>query len=144
VISPTDPAARYTASANSVAGYAYSNKYLIDLKHAVIMDVEATTTVPKRDGRTKDGTMLYFTRKQDCHACALKPQCCPNVPARKIARSIYRNRTVEHIAAHTGASYIPLHVSGIVSRVVNWTIFNWTSSSNSVFRNTSAMRLASA
>jgi MFS superfamily sulfate permease-like transporter len=42
VISPTDPAARYTASANSVAGYAYSDNYLIDLKHAVIMDVETT------------------------------------------------------------------------------------------------------
>jgi hypothetical protein len=37
VISPTDPAARYTASANSVAGYAYSDNYLIDLKHAVIV-----------------------------------------------------------------------------------------------------------
>ena len=45
VISPTDPAARYTDSANSVAGYAYSDNYLIDLKHAVIMDVEATTTI---------------------------------------------------------------------------------------------------
>jgi transposase len=182
VISPTDPAARYTASANSVAGYAYSDNYLIDLKHAVIMDVEATTTVrqaevgaaktmldrtaeqfevapsrlvadagygsaemigwlvdergiephvklmdkskrtdgtfsrsdfafdpagnlyvcpagkelkkyhrsfPKRDGLTKDGTMIYFARKQDCHACALKPRCCPNVPARKIARSVH-------------------------------------------------------
>src|SRR5271155_4777324 len=44
-ISPTDPAARYTASANSLAGYAYSDNYLIDLKHAVIMDVEATTTI---------------------------------------------------------------------------------------------------
>ena len=44
-ISPTDPAARYAASANSVAGYAYSDNYLIDLKHAVIMDVEATTTI---------------------------------------------------------------------------------------------------
>src|ERR1700730_17570247 len=45
VISPTDPAARYTASANSVAGYAYSDNYLVDLKHAVIVDVEATTIV---------------------------------------------------------------------------------------------------
>jgi hypothetical protein len=44
-ISPTDPAARYTASANSLAGYAYSDNDLIDLKHAVIMDVEATTTI---------------------------------------------------------------------------------------------------
>ena len=45
MISPTDPAARYTASANSVAGYAYSDNYLVDLKHAVIVDVEATTTI---------------------------------------------------------------------------------------------------
>src|ERR1700739_3774991 len=182
VISPTDPAARYTASANSVAGYAYSDNYLIDLKHAAIMDVEATTTIrqaevgaaqsmphvtaeqfdvtpsrlvadagygsaemvgwlvdergiephvklmdkaertdgtfsrsdfafnpegnlyvcpagkelkkyhrsfPKRDGLTKDATMSYFARKRDCEACALKPKCCPNVPARNIARSIH-------------------------------------------------------
>jgi hypothetical protein len=181
-ISPTDPAARYTASANSVAGYAYSDNYLIDLKHAVIMDVEATTAIRQaevgeaktmldrtagrfdvtpsrlvadggygsaemigwlvdergiephvrlidkaertdgtfsrsdfvfdpesnlyvcpggkelrkyhrsfskpRDGVTKEGTMIYFARKQDCEACALKAKCCPNVPARKIARSI--------------------------------------------------------
>jgi hypothetical protein len=37
----------------------------------------------------KDGTMIDFALKQDCHACALKPQCCPNMPARKIARSIH-------------------------------------------------------
>ena len=184
VISPIDPAARYTASANSVAGYAYSDNYLIDLmKHAVIVDVEATTTIRQaevgaaktmldrraeqfdvtasrlvadegygsaemvgwmvdergiephvklidkaertdgtfsrsdfafdpesnlyvcaggkelrkyhrafakpRDGVTKEGTMIYFARKRDCGACALKPKCCPNVPARKIARSIH-------------------------------------------------------
>jgi hypothetical protein len=44
-VSPTDPAARYTAAANAPAVYAYSDNYLIDLKHAVIMDVEATTAV---------------------------------------------------------------------------------------------------
>ena len=182
-ISPTDPAARYTASANSVAGYAYSDNYLIDLKHAVIMDVEATTAIRQaevgaaktmldrtaeqfdvapsrrvadggygsaemvgwlvgergiephvklidkaertdgtfsrsdfaydpernlyvcpggkelkkyqrtfskpRDGLTKEGTMIYFARKHDCAACALKPKCRPNVPARKIARSVH-------------------------------------------------------
>ena len=183
MISPTDPAARYTASANSVAGYAYSDNYLIDLKHEVIMDVEATMTIRQaevgaaktmldrtteqfdvtpsrlvadggygsaemvgwlvdergiephvklidkaertdgtfsrsdfafdpernvyvcpggqelrkyhrafakpRDGLTKDGTMIYFARKRDCEACALKSKCCPNVPARKIARSVH-------------------------------------------------------
>lgn len=44
-VSPTDPAARYTAAANGPAVYAYSDNYLIDLKHAVILDVEATTAV---------------------------------------------------------------------------------------------------
>src|SRR6516162_5432401 len=182
-ISPTDPAARYTAAANSAAVYAYSDNYLVDLKHAVIVDVEATTAIRQaevgaartmldrtaeqfdvqparlvadggygsaemlgwlvdergiephvkvfdksertdgtfsrsdftydaeanlyvcpggkelkkhhrnfskpRDGLTKVGTLLYFARKHDCDACALKPRCCPNMPARKIARSIY-------------------------------------------------------
>src|SRR6516165_6596083 len=182
-ISPVDPAARYTAAANSAAVYAYSDNYLVDLKHAVIMDVEATTAIRQaevgaaktmldraaeqsdvqpsrlvadagygsaemlgwlvdergiephvkvfdksertdgtfsrsdfvydaevdlyicpggkelmtyhrnfskpRDGLTKVGTLLYFARKHDCDACALKSRCCPNMPARKIARSIY-------------------------------------------------------
>src|SRR5580693_10601378 len=39
-ISPTDPAAR-CAAADKPAVYAYSDNNLIDLKHAVIMDVEA-------------------------------------------------------------------------------------------------------
>jgi hypothetical protein len=57
------PAARYTASANSVAGYAYSDNYLIDLKHAVIMDVEATTTIRQAEvGAAK--TMLDRTAEQ--------------------------------------------------------------------------------
>jgi hypothetical protein len=42
-----------------------------------------------RHGLTKDGTMIYFARKQDREACALKPKCRPNVAARKIARSIH-------------------------------------------------------
>ena len=63
VISPTDPAARYTASANSVAGYAYSDNYLVDLKHAVIVDVEATTTIRQAEvGAAK--TMLDRTAEQ--------------------------------------------------------------------------------
>ena len=62
-ISPTDPAARYTASANSVAGYAYSDNYLVDLKHAVILDVEATTTIRQAEvGAAK--TMLDRTAEQ--------------------------------------------------------------------------------
>jgi hypothetical protein len=44
-ISPTNPAARYTAAADKPAVYAYSDNDLIDLKHVVITDVEATTAI---------------------------------------------------------------------------------------------------
>src|SRR4029453_7646541 len=36
-----------------------------------------------------DGMMRYRASKLDCQGCALKPQCCPNAPARKIPRSIH-------------------------------------------------------
>src|SRR6516165_8833084 len=182
-ISPTDPAARYTAAADTPAFYAYADNYLVDLKNAVIMDVEATTAVRQaevgaaktmidrtaerfdlkpsrlagdagygsgemvawlvdqrgiephvklvdksertdgtfsrsdfvydpeqdlyecpggkqlrkyrraftkpRDGVRKDGRIGYRAIQRDCNACALKPKCCPNMPARKIERSIH-------------------------------------------------------
>ena len=34
-------------------------------------------------------TLLYRASKHDCDACALKPRCCPNAPARKVPRSIH-------------------------------------------------------
>ena len=40
-----------------------------------------------RLGLTKEGTVIYFASKRDCGVCALKPKCCPNAPARKIAPS---------------------------------------------------------
>jgi transposase len=182
-ISPTDPAARWTAAAGGPAVYAYADNYLIDLKHAVIMDVEATTAVRQaevtaaktmidrtaerlevtpdrlaadtgygsaemlawlvdergiephipvfdksertdgtfsrddftydeeadvyvcpggkelrkyrraftmpRTGVLKDNTVRYRASKRDCDACPMKPQCCPNAPARKVPRSIH-------------------------------------------------------
>jgi hypothetical protein len=33
--------------------------------------------------------MRYRATKHDCGACALKPRCCPNRPARKVLRSIH-------------------------------------------------------
>jgi transposase len=202
-ISPTDPAARYTAAADTPAVYAYSDNYLVDLKNAVIMDVEATTAVrpaevgaaktmldrtaerldvtpsrlvadagygsadmvgwlvdergvephmklmdksertdgtfsrsdfaydpegnvyvcpggkelkkyhrafsKPRAGPTKEGTLIYFARKQDCDACAFKPKCCPKLPARKIARSI-------HEAARDKARAIAKTEAYVVSR----------------------------
>jgi hypothetical protein len=62
-ISPTDPAARYTAAADTPAVYAYSGNYLVDLKSAMIMDVEATTAVRQAEvGAAK--TMLDRTAEQ--------------------------------------------------------------------------------
>ena len=40
---------------------------------------------------TKDGMMRYRASRHDCSVCALKPQCCPKEPARKIPRSIHED-----------------------------------------------------
>jgi transposase len=44
-LAPADPASRWTGANGGMAFYAYSTNYLIDLKHAVIVDVEASTAV---------------------------------------------------------------------------------------------------
>jgi transposase len=44
-ISPADPAARWTGAHGGPAFFAYSTNYLIDLDHAIIVDVEASTAV---------------------------------------------------------------------------------------------------
>ena len=49
-------------------------------------------------------TLLYRASKHDCDACALKPRCCPKMPARKVPRSIYENaRDVARDIAKTAA-----------------------------------------
>ena len=182
-INLTDPAARWTAATRERAFYAYSTNYLIDLDHAVIVDVEATTAIRQaevlaqrrmiertqdrfglwpeklvadtaygsapnlawliedrgiephipvfeksardngtfersaftydheddsyvcpggnrlrrsnrnfstpRSGIDKDGSIRYRARQQDCQACALRQRCTPNMPARKVTRSIH-------------------------------------------------------
>jgi hypothetical protein len=42
-VSPTDPAASYTAALGGPAFYAYSTNYLVDTDHGIIMDVEPST-----------------------------------------------------------------------------------------------------
>jgi transposase len=44
-ISPADPASRWTGANKGLAFFAYSTNYLIDLDHAVIVDVEPSTAV---------------------------------------------------------------------------------------------------
>jgi len=62
-VSPTDPAARWTAAKGGPAVYAYADNYLIDLKNAVIMDVEATTAVRQAEV-TAAKTMIERTAEK--------------------------------------------------------------------------------
>ena len=42
-----------------------------------------------RDHIDKDGLIRYRARQQDCQACTLRQLCTPNMPARKVTRSIH-------------------------------------------------------
>lgn len=43
----------------------------------------------ERSGVTKANTRLYRASKHDCDVCALKQQCCPGQPMRKVTRSVH-------------------------------------------------------
>ena len=182
-VSRSDPAAQWTGAMKGHAFFAYATNYLIDMDHAVIVDVEASRAIreaevgaartmiertqerfglyperlaatapmvqprcslgwcmsagssrtfrsstspsaatahssgptspttsrvistPVRAARSlgsvkkayrmprplvdENGLMRYRASKLDCDACALKPRCCPNAPARKVLRSIH-------------------------------------------------------
>ena len=45
LVSPSDPAARWTGADGGLAYFAYATNYLIDLDHAIIVDVEPTTAI---------------------------------------------------------------------------------------------------
>jgi len=51
---------------------------------------------------TKAGTVIYRASKTDCGKCAMKSQCCPNTPMRKIARSIHED--ARDVARRIGAT----------------------------------------
>jgi hypothetical protein len=42
-----------------------------------------------RSGVDKDGQKRYRASQTDCGACALKQQCCPDQPMRKVTRSVH-------------------------------------------------------
>jgi transposase len=59
-ISPSDPASRWTGAHRGPAFFAYSDNYLIDLDHAVIVDVEASVPIRQAEvGASR--TMLVRT-----------------------------------------------------------------------------------
>jgi hypothetical protein len=69
-LSPADPAARWTGAHGGQAFFAYTVNYLIDLDHAIIVDVEATTAIRQAEvtaakrmiERTRDRFELYPER----------------------------------------------------------------------------------
>jgi transposase len=62
-LSPADPAARWTGAHGGQAFFAYSANYLIDLDHAVIVDVEASTAVRQAEV-TAAKTMIDRTEER--------------------------------------------------------------------------------
>ncbi len=62
-VSPTDPAARWTGATRGPAVFAYSTNYLIDLDHAIIVDVEPSSAI--RTAETSAAkTMIERTEKR--------------------------------------------------------------------------------
>jgi transposase len=56
----------------------------------------------QRTGVNKDNHIRYSASQHDCAACEHKPQCCPNVPCRKVTRSRYESsREVARSIAQT-------------------------------------------
>ena len=68
-MSPTDPSAAWTTRGRNKVMFGYSLNYLIDLEHAVIVDVEAT---PTRISKEVDATETMIERTQE--RFALKPE----------------------------------------------------------------------
>ncbi len=61
--------------------------FAYDREHDIYICPGAKTL--KTTGRVHDGrTRLYRAGKPDCDRCALKPQCCPNAPHRRLPRDI--------------------------------------------------------
>jgi hypothetical protein len=53
---------------------------------------------------TKANTVIYFASKLSCEPCPMKARCCPNTPAREIARSVHESaRDVARNIAKTDA-----------------------------------------
>jgi transposase len=77
-----------------------ANEYRCPQGHALLSDRRQFTK--PRDRITKAGTILYSASQHDCTGCAMKQQCCPNMPNRRIMRSVHeRSRDVAREIADT-------------------------------------------
>jgi hypothetical protein len=101
-ISPTDPAARWTAAPGGPAFYAYSTNYLIDLAAGMIVDVEAT---PAHRTEEVDATRTMIERVEQ------KFDVLPPAPGRRhclwrCANAELDRQDEENRAAHPGVGEI--------------------------------------
>src|ERR1700758_5538043 len=69
LISPSDPCSAWTAKANKRVQFGYGLNYLIDIAHAIIVDVEPT---PARTYDEVDSTKTMLDRTEQCFG--LKPK----------------------------------------------------------------------
>jgi hypothetical protein len=77
-----------------------ANEYRCPQGHALLSDRRQFTK--PRDRITKAGTILYSASQHDCTGCPTKQQCCPNMPNRRIMRSVHeRSREVARELADT-------------------------------------------
>jgi transposase len=77
-----------------------ANEYRCPQGHALLSDRRQFTK--QRDRITKAGTILYSASQHDCTGCPMKQQCCPNMPNRRIMRSVHeRSRDVAREIAET-------------------------------------------
>src|SRR5215472_7251094 len=92
-ISHADPASRWTGANGGLAFFAYCTNYLIDLKHAVIVDVEATTAVRHAEV-TAQQRMIATARAQEGRNAVRTPQTHPEARPAAITRAKWRPRRV--------------------------------------------------
>jgi Transposase DDE domain len=89
-----------TLSSSEFAWNEQSNEYRCPQGHALRSDRRQFTR--PREHVTQADTVIYRASQHDCTGCSMKQQCCPNTPARKIARSVHeRSRDVAREIATT-------------------------------------------
>ena len=91
-----------TLSSNDFQWNERANEYCCPEGHA--LQINRRPFKNPRTHITQEDTIIYRASQHDCAACPSKVRCCPNTPARKIARSIHESaRDVARKIAQTDA-----------------------------------------
>lgn len=78
-----------TLSSSEFDWDAQAKQYRCPQGHALLSERRPFTK--PRDHVTKEAVVIYRASQNDCTGCAMKQQCCPNTPARKIRRSVHED-----------------------------------------------------